>query len=285
VADAGSAEDAGAAAEDAGGDASSPVDVDGGPSPDEDAGAGLGCTPNHDGIITAAEMPVAFDVAARYVAAGDADNPVAVDLEGVEASDGVTEWAFDGALAGDRQISVVVSAPGEHWFGDDFPDAEYVAPVDAAGTFYGAFRRVEGALQMLGVASAAEDDTVIAYDPPLDVLRPSLEVGDSYTVSVDAAGTFEGNPFYTSTDTYTVSVDARGRAITPAGTFDVLRVRTEQEVSAPIVVWPFAVVVSSIRYAFITECLGAVVQVTSLEDEETALFSEAAEVRRLGLMP
>lgn len=286
--DAGSPADASAPGEDAAtpGDAGSPVDAssaDAGEAPPADAGPGGLCTPVHDGVLTSAELPVVIGVGIRYLSAGSEDSPVPVDLAGTAGNDGVTEWHFESALPGDEQLVMEALPPEGHWFSDEFEQVTYVAALDRDAQTLGAFRRTDDAVLLLGVASADEGYTLLRYDPPVTVLSLPMAAGDEFEVETEVSGTFEGNPYYLATDTYETVVDGAGRVVTNAGAFDVLRVRVHQTVRIPILVYPFELVYESWRYTFLTPCLGQVAYVASVLDETEAEFTEAAEVRRVGI--
>jgi len=87
-------------------------------------------------------------------------------------------------------------------------------------------------------------------------------------------GTTTGVPS-SYTESYDAKVDAAGEVVTPFSTFHVLRVRTvlTRTVGAlPTVVRTFA---------FVTDCFGPVVTLTSNPNETQDEFTQAAEIRRL----
>lgn len=292
--DEGDGEDAGAPGDDdAGEDAGTTTEDDGGTPPvDEDAGVppvGDDAGPTgpgpvvDDGVLQASELPLALGVQIRFVeAASDAGVPV--DLQGQAAADGVVEWRFDQPLPGDARITVEAEPLDGKWFADAFPDATYTAKL-GDGAAYGAFARDETGVRMLGVASVAEDETLLTYDQPLEVLRYPLSLGATWTSTVESSGRFEGNDFYRSTDSYETTIDAAGRVITEAGAFDVLRLRVLQTVEVPVPFYPFLLEYRWVRYSFVTACYGEVAHVDSAEGEEDVVFDTAARVRRIGLGP
>lgn len=243
---------------------------------------GAPCVPNNNGIITRAETPVSFDLAPRFTAGGTEETPVPVDLVGV-VENGTRVWTFDTPYSSDRQVQIGASANEGFWFSPSFPTADYVAPLDADAQNFGAFRREENELLLLGVASADESvDTLLTYDPPVVALAFPLEVGQTFSSTTDVSGTLEGNSFYTSTDTHTMTVDERGILRTYSGDIDVLRMRLELELEIPVPFFPFLLTYRYVRHSFLTECLGQVGFVASKEDEPENNFTEAVEVRRLG---
>lgn len=258
---------------------------DGEPGAEPDGGEpepGSPCVPNNNGIITRAETPVSFDLAPRFTAGGTEETPVPVDLVGTLEGD-MRVWTFDAPYASDRQVEIGASANEGFWFSPSFPTADYVAPLDSDANNYGAFRREDNALLLLGVASADESvDTLLTYDPPVVALAFPLEVGSTFSSTTDVSGTLEGNSFYTSTDTHTMTVDERGILRTFSGDIDVLRMRLELELEIPVPFFPFLLTYRYVRHSFLTECLGQVGFVASKEDEPENNFTEAVEVRRLG---
>lgn len=273
--------------DDAGGD---DADDAGAVVPGEGEGEGEGDTGNpcpvvDDDQLTAAELPLAVGVELRMVEANDDVDGLPVDLQGQVAGDGVREWFFDADLPGDARIGVEAEPLDGKWFAATFPDATYTAKLDAAGDSYGVFRRTDDAVQILGVASAAPDETLLTYDPPVDALRFPLSVGAQWTSEAHNAGTFEGNAFYQSDDAYETSVDAAGRVVTEAGAFDVLRLRVVQTADVPVPWFPYVQSYRWVRYSFVTACYGEVAHVDSAEGETELQFSSAARVRRIGLGP
>ncbi|MBI5495988.1 MAG: hypothetical protein HY904_13265 [Deltaproteobacteria bacterium] len=275
--DAGGAPDAGGSV-DAGNTPDAATQHDGG-----QADAGAACPHDEDNTLTAAELPLALGVPVRFLEAADA-GPLAVDLVGTVAS-GAVQWDFTGAVPGDRPIEVSALALDGLWFKDHYPEATYVVALDGAATLYAVYRRTATELTLLGEASAALDVTRTVHTPPVTVLRFPLVLGVSFSTTTQTTGTLEGNPFYLSNDTYELTVDAAGRVLVPAGSFHTLRVRLVQDVSVPIAVWPFALNYHWVRYSFMTPCYGVVTQVVSQEGEAEVVFTQAAELRRLGLPP
>lgn len=253
-----------------------------------DGGQGGLCPHNNDGILTEAELPLSIGIQSRFVEAQiPEDEIVPVDLAGDVDADGNPVWHFDTILDSDAEVEIGALPISDFWFEDEpaFSDATYVAPLDGSSENYGIFTRTDTELLMLGVASDEPELTLITYDPPLTALVFPMEVGTTFSDEISASGTFEGNSFYFSTDTYNVEVDARGTAVTPAGSFDVLRLRIEQNISVPILVFPFSIEQSHIRYSFLTPCLGQVVAVSSVDGETDPLYTEASELRRVGFLP
>jgi hypothetical protein len=274
-------EDAGSARPDAGRDGGHTLRADAGGPVDAGPHGGL-CPHVDDDTLTSQELPLAMGVPIRLTESRS-DGGVPVDLMGDLDPDGGTVWRLDGPLPGDHPVTMTAQPLDGYWFGSHFADGGYVAPLDGTGELLGVFRRTDTALEMLALVSREADKTRINYDPPVMVLKLPLALHDSYTSVVRASGTLDGNPFFSSTDTYQTKADARGTLVTPGGTYPVLRVRIVLDVSIPMAVWPFELNYHYVRYSFMTPCYGQVAHVASREGEQTLLFTQAAEVRRVGL--
>lgn len=241
-----------------------------------------GCQFNDDNVLTADELPLALNVESRFIEARGVDGGVPVDLTGTMV-DGRRRWDFSGALPGDAPATITAKPLTDYWFGEHFENGQYAVPLDGSGENFGIFRRTTEVIELLGVASREPDYTLLKYDPAVTVLRFPLSLNQQFLSEVSTSGTFENNAFYTSTDTYRMTVDAAGDVVTPAGTFPVLRVRIEQTVSIPILVWPWSLDYKYVQYSFMAACYSQVAHVASKQDEEELVFTHAASIRRLGL--
>jgi hypothetical protein len=212
-------------------------------------------------------------------ASDDADG-LPVNVAGIEDSDGVLHWDVSQPNAGEVPLSLEAAALDAQWFAADFEGAPaftdgvgaYVAPLSPA--VFGIFERSADSIVLLGVASEADGQDVIAYDPPLLVVQLPLFVGAAFSSESTGTGTFNFNPFYFSTDEYSSVVDAEGILTTTAGDLHVYRMRTTQTVTVGIYV------VSYQQVSFVAPCVGVVAQIVSLEGEEDADFAFASSIRR-----
>jgi hypothetical protein len=137
---------------------------------------------------------------------------------------------------------------------------------------------------MHGFASAEENGpegkTLLVYAQPVALYRYPLEVGKTWvTVGQVSNGTLRGLP-YAGRDTYTITVESSGRLDLPDLTFtQAMRVKTnvtaEPAVGAPV---------TRRQTGFVFECFGEVARATSRDGETQDDFTQAAEVRRLGLL-
>src|SRR5258708_37818506 len=83
------------------------------------------CTPNHDGTITAAELPLVAGRTATFRVATNATWSTA----GHSNADGSRTWDLSAALANDTDQPVALLAPSGAWWQADFPMASSAAPL------------------------------------------------------------------------------------------------------------------------------------------------------------
>ncbi len=231
------------------------------------------CQPRQDGTITADQVPMEAGLSAPYLVTLDAELHTAG-----EVVDGTRTWDLSIDLPGDETVDIVTIDTADQWFADDFPTATYATRLTHDEDLLGVFEATDDALLLLGVVSPEDGlfDTRLTYDPPVEILRFPLAHEDSWsrqtTVSGRAQGTF---PFYT--ETYTSEVDRRGELLTPFGTFQVLRVRTEMVRTIGLLTYTYR------TFAFVSPCFGTVATIRSQEDESSVEFTDTAEIRRLTL--
>ncbi|HEY3352634.1 MAG TPA: hypothetical protein VGQ83_05265 [Polyangia bacterium] len=262
----------GAGPADAGAEGGAPTD---GAAPADGAdGAPIVCSPNHDGVIERAEVPLAAGLHATFrVAAG-----VDVNTAGTAITGG-RRWELGGALTGDHAVLLELRPLTGLWFADTaaFAGATYVARMSDTNDLLGVFKITPDALLMLGVASPASSltETLLAYDPPVTVLQFPLQVGATWstdsTVTGHAAGVY-GLYYF---ERYASQVDTAGELVAPYGTFDVLRAATLMTRTMGLLV------TTSRSFAFVSECFGTVGTIRSDDNESAAEFTHAAEVWRM----
>lgn len=242
-------------------------EADGGP----DGGLPLTCVPNHDGVITAEELPLRAGLKATYRAAQD----VMVDTAGTQDGDGGRVWSFEGAQPGDSSVLWETHSTAGAWYAGDFPSATYAARLSSSSDLRGVFEVRADGVYLLGVVSPSGDypSTNLSYSPVVKVLALPLSEGSSWQTSTTVSGTYLGALAY-YTESYTSLVDGRGVARTPFADFPVLRVRT-------VVVKGGNPFTTTRTFAFTAECFSAVAQVVSAAGETSVEFTAAAELRRL----
>jgi hypothetical protein len=254
----------GPAADDAGGD-------DGAPS---DTPSGV-CSPNADGMVTQAELPLVAGKMARFRVALD----TTFDTAGT-TSGGMRTWDLSGSLSGDTDTPITLDGPTGAYWAADFPTATYATPLSqdpANGNLIGIFRVDANAVTLLGIVSptAGQFGTNVSYDPPATILKLPITSGAQWTSTSKVTGTINGG-FVNYDEKYESNVDQTGTMKTPYGTFPVLRVATD------LTQLQLGVAYNSNRsFSWIAECFGSVANVTSKANESSSEFSDPAEVKRL----
>lgn len=231
------------------------------------------CTPNHDEMVTLAELPLRAGKMATFRIATDAT----FDTAGAAAGGGARRWDLSGALANDQDTTIALLAPaGQYWAGD-FPTATYAAPLASGSDLLGVFHVDAAAVTLLGVVSptAGSFGTQLSYDPPATILKLPITPNAQWSSSSTVSGTLNGG-IANYTETYESIVDAVGTLTTPYGEFPVLRVATDMEQLQ--IATPFG---GKRSFAWIAECFGSVANATSQDFESSSEFDDPAEVRRL----
>jgi hypothetical protein len=255
-----------------------PSEIDGGSGSNgsNDAGNTGLCTPNHDGMISANEVPLAAGKMANYRIATSATWSTA----GTAGSGGTRDWNLTGALSNDSDQPVALAAPAGAWWAGDtgFATATYYVQLAESSTALGVFHVDDTGVTLLGVVSPTKTSpyTEITYDPPARILAVPFGASDTWTSSSTVTGYLGSTGYVNYTEKYVSNVDQTGTMSTPYGDFPVLRVGTvltELQVGTQ-----FRSVHS---YAWVAECFGTVASVTSQDNETDAEFSDDAEVRRL----
>jgi hypothetical protein len=228
------------------------------------------CTPNRDGVIDAAELPIALGATLAYYAGANRT----VDLAGAVVD-----------LSQERPDDTVVAlgpvALGEQWYAASFPTGAFV--VDAGSGLDGIYHQDDRALWLDGTAShdamPAAGKTLIRYPDPIALLRFPLADGAAYSTTAMIDATIDGLPFI-GADKVDVDVTAGERLDVPYVEFSpVLRVRTHVT-RTPSTGTP---IVGKRTTLFMFECFGEVARAESKQDETAADFTTAVYLRRFAL--
>jgi hypothetical protein len=243
-----------------------------------DAGA-LSCVPNLDGKVDAAEFKAVLNTPVSYLVGQNRQ----VDLVGLKDGSGVLTWTFSQDFADDASVTISASDLNGKWYQASFPEGQWVAPSDLAGTIDGVYAADDQAIYLLGLASTEENPmsgkTLLVYDTKVAVYRFPLEPGASWTSVGHITNAVVGNLPYTGTHTYEIADDAIGQLALHALTFtQVHRVRTTLTITAPA--GPDTTVKR--QTGFVYECFGEVTRATAAINEPNENFTTAAELRRLG---
>jgi hypothetical protein len=263
--------DAGLVVADAAASDAATIDDASGDAPIDDAGVRL-CSANHDGVIDRSEVPLRAGLHATFRIAQNTTVSTAGD-----SSTGTRVWDLSGSFANDTDAIVDLIDPSGTWWSASYPTATYAAQLAASSTNLGVFAISDTALTLLGVVSEANGGarTNLAYDPPVTVLQFPIHASDTWTTTSMVTGQADGvAALYT--ETYTSVVDATGTLITPLGSMDVLRVRTDMQRTSGVVT------LTTLRtFGFVAECFGTAATITSQSNPSMTEFTNASEVRRL----
>jgi len=251
-----------------------PAEVDAPPGPDAPTDAPNGvCSPDHDGMITQAELPLVAGKLATFRVALDPT----FDTAGTAGTGGARMWDLTAQLAMDTDRPLALLSPAGTWWAAEFPTASYAALLSAESELLGVFRVDATSLLLLGVVSPAAGTfrTELTYDPPAKILALPIAPAASWTSTSTVSGTAQG-AIASYTERYDSLVDQVGTMKTPYGEFPVVRVATDLTRSS------FgATILTKRSFAWIAECFGSIATVSSQDFESSAEFTDPAEVRRL----
>lgn len=239
--------------------------------------AGPCSPPNHDGIITQDEVPLAAGLHAKFSAAAS----VPVDTVGKLQPDGSHVWDLSAMISGEKDELVETLPIAGQWFAASFPGATYASRLSSTADLLGVFEVATGALLLRGVVSPADgaSATNLVYTTPIKVLVFPIKEGATWSTLSAVTGKAQGitiGGIYN--ESYDSTVDAHGTFKTPfdpTTTFPVLRIRVNR------VSFLNGIYTTSHRFVFATECFGTVATMVSKDSETVDEFTTAAEVSRL----
>jgi hypothetical protein len=227
--------------------------------------------------VTRAETPMGAGLRAAFRVAA----PAEVDTAGEDLGGGRRRWDLSAALADAPRVEVRTAALDGAWFAADFPSATYVSALAGGSELLGVYEAAEGALRLLGVVSPTREPgafTRLVYDPPVDLLRFPMRLGDAWRTTAVVSGTFEGLPAL-YTETHAATVGAAGDALVPFSSTPFAVLRVDLELTKVV-----GALVTTLRsQSYLAECFGPVAAARSEEYELDVEFSRAAELR--GLSP
>lgn len=252
------------------------AEADGGAEPVDAASAADAttalCTPNHDGILSRDELPLAPGRVATYRVGVD----VQVNTAGIAGPDQGRVWDFSAQLTGDQDLTSQLLPIAGTWYAGAFAGATYATRLTSTEPLLGVFELTDDALLLRGVVSeqGGGTRTELVYDPPVVVMPLPVTRNNSWSTSTTISGIAQGI-FSIYTEEYSSTVDAHGELITPFGSFPVLRIRTDLTRTVG------ALITTKRSFSFLAECYTSVASVTSRDYESSIEFDEAAELRRL----
>jgi hypothetical protein len=251
-------------------DANSPL------PPDDGGGLAVpGCAPNKDGTITREEVPIQAGLRATFRVAED----VEISTAGTPLANGRRKWDLSIALPNDASQLVETLPLAGKWYAPKYANATYATQLRKASDLIGVFETAPGSLTLRGVVSPADGltKTELTNDPPVSLLQFPLTAGKTWNSDTTVSGFAQG-VIANYTEKYVSTSDAVGELVTPLGTFEVQRVRTDLTRTFAT----FPPYTTTLRtFAFITECYGTVASIASAENEKDVEFTHAVEVRRI----
>lgn len=234
------------------------------------------CVPDRDGVITAAELPIALGATVAYYASPPgATRPL--DIYGPTRT-----WDLSEERADDQLVELGPVALKDQWYASSFPAGQFA--VDGGGGLDGIYHQDAQALWLDGTASQdmapAAGRTLVVYTAPIAVLRFPITDGDAHTTTAQiAGGTIAGLPFI-GADEVEVTVTGGGRVDVPYVRFSpAMQVRT-RVTRTPSSGTP---VVTRRNVSFLFECFGEIARAESRQDEPDPEFTTAASLRRFAL--
>lgn len=231
------------------------------------------CTPNHDGSITLAELPLRAGKMATFRVATNAT----FDTTGMAAGMGLRRWDLTAQLANDTDKLLALQGPTGQWWAASFPTASYATTLSTASDLLGVFHVEAAQVTLLGVVSpqAGSFRTELTYDPPVKILALPITANASWMSTSTVSGTAQG-AIVAYTEKYASLVDQVGTMKTPFGEFPVVRIATDLTRTSG-----FTTLLTKRQFAWTAECYGSVATVASQDFETSAEFNDPAEVRRL----
>ena len=242
-------------------------------APATDGSASQLCAPNHDGTITADEVPLKAGQMASFRIATDATWNTA----GHANTDGSRSWDLSGQLANDADSQLALTAAAGTWWAADFPNATYATTLASGSDLQGVFAVDASSVTLLGVVSPTGGTykTELTYDPAVKILALPFKAGDTWTSTSTVSGYAQG-VIVAYTEEYDSSVDQVGTMTTPYGPFPVLRVATDLTRTSG-----FTTLLTKRTFAWVAECFGTVAKVSGQDNATGTEFSDDAEVERL----
>lgn len=231
------------------------------------------CTPNHDGVIDANEVPLNAGQMATFRIATDATWSTA----GHANTDGSRTWDLSGQLANDADGTLALASPAGTWWAADFPNAQYATTLASGSDLMGVFAVDATGVTLLGVVSptGGATKTELTYDPPAKILALPFMAGSTWMSSSTVSGYAQG-VIVAYTEKYASRADQVGTMTTPYGDFPVLRVATDLTRTSG-----FTTLLSKRSFAWVSECFGTIATVAGQDFDSSSEFSDDAEVRRL----
>ena len=147
---------------------------------------GSGCIPDHDGIVTRAELPMLAGLHASF----DIAESVTMTTGGVAQPDGSTDWDFSAALSGDHTVTITTDDPAGQWFSSKFTSATYTSKLSDTQTLLGIYQATAASLLLQGVVTPTNGspETELSYSPSAEILAVPMQMGSTWTSTSTVTG-------------------------------------------------------------------------------------------------
>jgi hypothetical protein len=236
------------------------------------------CTGDNDGSIEQAELPFVLNAEVYYT-----DNQPGTSVfvnPDAKLKNGVQTWDFSEG-PDDLVIKTRILDPKDFWFSSEFSNGSYAAPIDPRDQeTVGVFRVDENAIFMLGLADTANPSkTLLKYKNPVKMFDFPLSVGKTWNSTSEFSDAVLKGLKNAGSETYSFQVDDVGMLILPDFTFkNVLRIRVN--VHQKFIIGGET---DFMMFIYVTECIGELARMTSINGEKGMTFNKASEFRRLGM--
>lgn len=245
----------------------------------------LPCLPNLDGKIEAKELAPQVGIPANYLVNPPGKDRI-VDLAGRQNAKGVLTWQLGSDFADDGIARVSAALLEKQWFAPSFAAVKnaVVVPLDLGNRTQGVYTHDDSGFYLHGIASTdpapPEGKTLLVYAEKVMLYQFPLQPGAAWTsTGVTTKDNFLRGLPYAGRDVYEMKVDGAGEVGLPDFTLtQALRVRTNLRVEPAA-----GKVTTQKQVGFLFECLGEVARATSKLDETEENFTQATELRRLGI--
>jgi hypothetical protein len=251
-----------------------PAPVDASPQDDGSSdGSNALCNPNHDGMITLAELPFMAGRMGTFRVTTDATWNTA----GTSNPNGSRAWDLSAQLSGDADRLMTLGSPTGQWWSATYPGVTYATELSIEADLEGVFKvtGAESTLVAVVSPSGGSTRTQLDYDPPAQILKLPLVAGATWSSTSTVSGYAQG-VIVAYTEKYESRVDQVGTMKTPYGEFPVLRVATDLTRTSG-----FTTLLTKRTFSWVAECFGPVATAASQDFASGTEFTDNAEIRRL----
>lgn len=215
----------------------------------------------------------------------DTTNSIAVNVGGAGANQ---QWDFRSVVLQADKYTYNFLTPAGTPFAANFPQANFVLKGTAASEpdyeSYSYLQVSSTTLRTVGTAAQTPDTAVVTPADPSDFSPLPLQFGASWnTVDADTIGDPQTFAFITKTISNN-TVDAWGRVRVPAGDFDCLRLRNNEQFISQTILGGIVFAsdtTASIEYSWVSKSQYLIAQASSQDGETNPNFTDASNFSRI----